>query len=94
MQLNVSKSCIGRKSISVAVVTECQAMFDGRKRGFSVLQVAVTALSARTGKCHDYESLNIVCYDCSKWEKFVRQRSKAEMVGRAYLQHKLSKDRK
>ena len=52
-------------------VEECKAMFDGtwRKRGYSSLQGAVTAISARTGKCLDYETLNKVCHGCSSWRR-------------------------
>ena len=83
---SMKKAASEEKSKSVALVTECQAMFDGtwRKRGFSSLQGAVTAIPAKTGKCLDYEALNKVCYRCSKW-KNTRQLSKAEMAGRAFL---------
>ena len=52
-------------------VTECKAMFDGtwRKRGHSSLQGVVTAISAETGKCLDYEALNKVCFGCARWSK-------------------------
>ena len=50
--------------------TECDVMLDGtwRKRGFSSLQGAVTAISAKTGKCLDFETLNKVCHGCSTWK--------------------------
>eukprot|EP00795_Rhopilema_esculentum_P006810 gene6810-12400_t len=50
--------------------TECNVMLDGtwRKRGFSSLQGAVTAISAKTGKCLDFETLNKVCHGCSTWK--------------------------
>ena len=69
---SMTKAASEEKPESVALVTECQAMFDGtwRKRGFSSLQGAVTAMSAKTGKCRDYETLNKVCYGCSKWTKY------------------------
>ena len=68
---SMKKAASEEKPESTALVTECQAMFDGtwRKRGFSSLQGAVTAISAKTGKCLDYETLNKVCYGCSKWKK-------------------------
>jgi len=68
---SMKKAALEEKSDSAALVTECQVMFDGtwRKRGFSSLQGAVTAISAKTGKCLDYETLNKVCYGCSKWKK-------------------------
>ena len=54
-----------------AAIAECKAMFDGtwRKRGFSSLQGAVTCISAKTGKCLDFETLNKVCYGCARWKK-------------------------
>ena len=52
-----------------STVTECNAMFDGtwRKRGHSSLQGAVTAISAKTGRCLDIKTLNKVCRACSVW---------------------------
>ena len=52
-------------------VAECKAMFDGtwRKGGYSSLQGAVTAISAESGKCIDYEALNKVCFGCARWRK-------------------------
>eukprot|EP00112_Aurelia_sp_Birch-Aquarium-sp1_P025309 Seg8357.1 transcript_id=Seg8357.1/GoldUCD/mRNA.D3Y31 product="hypothetical protein" protein_id=Seg8357.1/GoldUCD/D3Y31 len=52
-------------------VAECKAMFDGkwRKRGYSSLQGAVTAISAESGKCIDYKALNKVCFSCAQWSK-------------------------
>ncbi len=49
-------------------VAECKAMFDGtwRKRGYSSLQDIVTAISAESGKCLDYEAMNKVCHICLK----------------------------
>ncbi len=49
---------------------ECNAMFDGtwRKRGFSSLQGGVTAISAVTGKCLDYETLNKSCPGFLHWQ--------------------------
>ncbi len=45
-------------------------MFDGTwpKSDFSSRQGAVTTISAKTGKCLDYETLNKVCYGCAKWK--------------------------
>ena len=69
---SMTKDALEEKPASVALFTECKTMFDGtwRKRGFSSLQGAVTAISAKTGKCLDYETLNKVCYGCSKWTKY------------------------
>jgi len=52
-------------------IVECKAMFDGtwRKRGHSSLQGVVTAISAETGKCLDYETLNKVCFSCARWDR-------------------------
>ena len=51
--------------------TECKAMFDGTwcKRGHSSVQGVVTAFSAQTGNCLDYEALNKICYGCACWSK-------------------------
>ena len=52
-------------------IVECKAMFDGtwRKRGHSSLQGVVTAISAETGRCLDYETLNKVCFSCARWNR-------------------------
>ncbi len=47
-------------------IEEYKAMFDGswRKHGYTSLQGPGTAISAKTGKCLDYETLNKVCHGC------------------------------
>ena len=53
-------------------VVNCRVMFDGtwRKRGRSSLQGGVTAISAATGKCIDYEPLNKVCKGSQKGKRY------------------------
>ena len=52
-------------------IVECKAMFDGpwRERGHSSLHGVVTAMSAETGRCLDYEPLNKVCFSCVRWNR-------------------------
>ena len=56
--------------VQLEETVECNAMFDGtwRKRGFSSLQGGVTVISALTGKCLDYETLNKSCPGFSRWQ--------------------------
>ena len=57
-------------------------MFDGtwRKRGFSSLQGAVTAISARTGMCLDYETLNKIYFGFAKWKKKLDSQEKQRLL--------------
>ena len=57
---SMTEAALEEKSESVALVKECHEMFDGtgRKHGFSSLQGPVTAVSAKTGQCLDYETFN------------------------------------
>ena len=52
-------------------IVECKAIFDGtwHNRGHSSLQGVVTAISAETGKCLDYDTLNKVSFSFARWDR-------------------------